>query len=82
MCVFVFVSADDISHTTMCVKYEFLGDFNESFCIQFYLKSQKITKKLCKDPQSSCMDLESNSHATHKTLTTVNYVLNNCYRKK
>jgi len=28
------------------------------------------------------MDLESNSQATHKTLTTVNYVLNSCYRKK
>jgi len=28
------------------------------------------------------MDLESNSHPTHKTLTTVNYVLNSCYRKK
>lgn len=27
------------------------------------------------------MDLESNSHATHKTLPTVNYVLNSCYRK-
>ena len=83
MCVCVFVSADEIPQTTMCIKYEFLGDSTALFLYSVLVKITKNNKKgYIKTHSHFCMNLESNSHATHRTLPTVNCVLNNCYRNK
>ena len=57
--------------------------FYWTFLYSILVKITKNNKKCyIKTHSHFCKHLESNSHKTHKKLTTVNYVLNNCYRKK
>jgi len=46
VCVCVFVSADEIPHTTVCIKYEFLRDFTELFLYSILVKITKNIKKV------------------------------------